>query len=191
MIVMPQHEQAAANKVVEFALLIGEPAWLHRNRGRNYGVMVADLAVVDITLTQRTFSGSRSQLLPVGSGNSSHDFGNRLRNVGGEIAAVSPGIADEFVLLVERLGQIECLLRAEAVETVGMPLQFSEVIQQGRQHTHCFRVQALDGGLARPCPRYDLVGLLAIWGQSVVRGCIFLFAGLGVGTEPGTVIALL
>jgi hypothetical protein len=129
---MPQHEQAPANQVVDLAFLIGEPVWLHRNRGGNNGVMVADLAVVDITLTQGAFPGSRSQLLAVRSGNGRHNFGNRLRDIGREITAVGPWIADEFVLLIKRLGQIECLLRAEAVEAVGVPLQFREVIQQGR-----------------------------------------------------------
>ena len=63
---MPQHEQAPADQVVDLAFLIGEPVWLQRNRGGNNGVMVADLAVVDITLAQGTLPCSRSQLLLIG-----------------------------------------------------------------------------------------------------------------------------
>ncbi len=135
---MPRHEQAPADQVVDLAFLRGERALLHRHRGGNDGVMIADLAVVDIPLTQSAFPGSRSQLLAVRSGNDRGYFGNRLGDIGREMTAVGPWIADEFVLLIKRLSHIECFLRAEAVEAVGMPLQFREVVQQGRWYAHGF-----------------------------------------------------
>ena len=54
------------------------------------------------------------------------------------MTAVGPWIADEFVLLIKRLRQIERFLRAEAVEAVGMPLQVRQVVEQGRRRAHGF-----------------------------------------------------
>ena len=120
---MPQHQQPPANQVVDLAFLVGEPVWLHRDGGGNNGVVVADLAVIHIALAQGTLAGSRSQVLLIAAGNNAYDLGNRRRDIGRKVTAVGPGIADELVLLIERLGHVERFLCAEAVKAVGMPLQ--------------------------------------------------------------------
>src|SRR5271165_6402269 len=62
-IVVPHHEEAAADQTVNLALLFGKLGLLGGNRIGNDGVVVTDLTVVDIPLSQRPLSRSSSQLL--------------------------------------------------------------------------------------------------------------------------------
>src|SRR5271155_3634390 len=62
-IVMPHHEEAAADKTVNLAFLFRELGPLGRSRIGNDGVVVTDLTVVDITLSQGPLPRSSSQLL--------------------------------------------------------------------------------------------------------------------------------
>ena len=50
------------------------------------------------------------------------------------MAAIGPRIADQFVPLIESLGEVKGLLCAKTVQTIGMPLKFCKVVQQRRLH---------------------------------------------------------
>ena len=83
-----------------------------------------------------------------------------------QVAAVGARIADELVVLVEGLGGVEGLLRAEAVEPVGVALQLGEVVERRRRHALRLGFDRLDGRLAGAGPLRDAAGLLAIGGQA-------------------------
>jgi hypothetical protein len=61
-IVMPHHEEAATDQTVNLAFLFRELGLLGGNRSGNDGVVVTDLTVVDIPLSQRPLPCSSSQL---------------------------------------------------------------------------------------------------------------------------------
>src|ERR1700688_1244975 len=72
---MPQHQQTPADQVKDFAFFVREPVGLHRDRGGNNRVVVADLAVVDITLAQGSLPSSRSQVLLIPARNNANNLG--------------------------------------------------------------------------------------------------------------------
>jgi hypothetical protein len=72
-IVMPHHEEAAADQTVNLAFPFGKLCLLGGNRIGNDSVVVADLTVVDIPLSQRPLSRSSSQLLLIAFGNCGHN----------------------------------------------------------------------------------------------------------------------
>ena len=112
------------------------------------------------------------------------------------MAAVGARIADELVALVERLGHVERLLRAETEEAVGVALQFGEVVERRRRHALRLGFDRLDGGLAGARAFDDLRGLLAIGGQthvlaliSISRNHVPLYEGVLRGLAVGRNVA--
>ena len=68
-IVMPHHQKAAADQVVNFAFLFREVGLLGGDRIGDNGMMVAHFTVVHIPLSQSALPCSRSHLLPITRGN--------------------------------------------------------------------------------------------------------------------------
>ena len=64
MVIVPGHQQAAANQVVQLLLVAGQSAG--RRRRRNDGVMVADLGVIHEARTQRSLAGAGRQSVRIG-----------------------------------------------------------------------------------------------------------------------------
>ena len=67
-----------------------------------------------------------------------------------EVPAVGARIADQLVALVKSLREFQCPLRAKAVQAVGVPLQFRQIIQQRRRHALGLRLDAIRCA-RRPC----------------------------------------
>ena len=65
MIVVPGAQQAAADQIVDLALVGGEIAALGRGRGGDDGVVVGDLGIVDEAPSQRTLAGAGRQMLAI------------------------------------------------------------------------------------------------------------------------------
>ena len=89
------------------------------------------------------------------------DARERCGNVLGEVAAVGSWVADQLVPLVERLGEVQSPLRAEAKQAVGVALQFREVVEQRRQQPLRFAVGLLNRGGARSRPGNNRLRLFA------------------------------
>ena len=66
-----------------------------------------------------------------GVGDQIHQHRQALGHVGGQVAAVRPGIGAEL-LFIEVLQVVQCLLRREPQQAVGVPLESGEVIEGGR-----------------------------------------------------------
>ena len=82
-----------------------------------------------------------------------------------EVAAIGARIAEQLVAFVERLRRVQRLLRAEAVEAVGVALQLGEIVERRRGHALRLRFDGFDGGLAGARARCDALGLFAIGRQ--------------------------
>ncbi len=161
MVVVPGREQAAADEVVDL-LLFGRQRPVGRDAGRDDGVVVGDLRVVHKAPAQRPLAGAGREQLAVGLRDGLDHPRQRLRHILREMAAVRARIADELVPLVQRLRQVERLLRAEAVEPVGVALQLCEIVERRRRHALGFRLDLLDGGRAGARPLDDQLGLFAV-----------------------------
>src|ERR1035441_3496972 len=106
--------------------------------------------------------------------------------------AIRSWIADELVPLIEGLSSIEGLLRAEAEQTIGMPLKFCKVVKQRRWHPPGLRRQRLNDRLASMSTLDDEVGFLAIGRQSrCVRLGLVVPGRLCIGTKPRSLITIL
>ena len=62
------------------------------------------------------------------------------------MAAIGARIADQLVQLVQALGDVKRGLGTEAVQPVGMTLQFSEIVKQWRWRSANFGITRFDGG---------------------------------------------
>ena len=163
MIFVPRAQQPAADQVVDLALVgvseIAAPAWV---AGRDDGVVVGDFGVVHEAAAQRTLAGAGRKVLAIGPAIAVDDARQRLRDILREVAAVGTRIADQLVPFVEGLAGIERLLRAEAVQPVGVALQFGQVVEQRRGHALRLCFDGFDGSLAGARARGDPLGLFAV-----------------------------
>jgi hypothetical protein len=147
-VVVPRGEQAAADQVVDLLLVGREPA-AGRGGGREDGVVIGDAGVVDESPAERGGAGAGRDQAGIAALHGGDDGGQRGGDGGRQVAAVGPRIADQLVPLVERLGHVEGLLRAEAVQAVGVALQLGEVVQQRRRRsTARLGLDRLDRGLS-------------------------------------------
>ena len=108
------------------------------------------------------------------AGDRIHDFRQRVGDVLRQVAAVGARIADQLVAFVERLRQVERVLRAEAEEAIGVALQFGQVVERRRRHALGLRLDLLDGapgrrGRARRWPRPPRRRPEAAWPRPAVR----------------------
>ena len=121
MIIVPGHEQAATDQVIDFSFLRRQYASGRDWRGNN-GVMVRNFAVINKATAQRALAGSCCQPIPIRFLNRRHHCAQRSRDRHGEMAAVGARIADQFMLFIQFLGDVQGVLCAEAEEPVGVAL---------------------------------------------------------------------
>ena len=95
-------------------------------------MVIRDPTIIDESLAKGALACSRRQVFEIGRLDRLYDAGQRFRHVFRQVTAVGSRIADELGFLVECLSDIESPLRAEPEQTVRRPLQFGEVVQQGR-----------------------------------------------------------
>ena len=94
-------------------------------------MVIGDLGIVDEPPSQRTLPGAGRQVLPIGRRDRLDDPRQRGRHILRQVPAVGARVADQLVPLVESLRHIQRLLRAEAEQPVGVPLQFRQVVERG------------------------------------------------------------
>ena len=155
---MPGLQQPPADERVDLLLVGAQP--VRRARGGDDGVVIADLGVVDEAARERALPRARRDVRLVRRADGAGDGTQRARHLGGEVPAVGARIADELVLLVQRLGQLEAARGGEAVEPVQVPLQLRQVVQQRRRHLLRLRRHPGDARLARLRPRHHFVRFL-------------------------------
>ena len=112
-IVLPHHEKASADQIVNLAFLFRKVCLPGRNRIGNDGMMIAHLAVIDVSLAQGTRPGSSNQVLRIVLGNRGNNVGSGSGDIGRKMTTVRPWIADQFVPLIKNLSNIERLLCAK------------------------------------------------------------------------------
>src|SRR3954447_4983140 len=82
------------------------------------------------------------------------------------MAAVGPWIADEFVLFIERLCDVERLLGTVAEQPVGMPLQFRQIVERWRSGALRRGFERLDRSRSRASPPSDRLRFRGINGEA-------------------------
>src|SRR5580704_18218449 len=83
--------------------------------------------------------------------------------------AIGPRIGNQFMPLIESLGDVKGLLCAKAEQSIGMPLKFRKIVKQGWLHPLRLGRKRLDRRFPSTAAQDDLVGFLAIGRQS---GCV-------------------
>ena len=124
-VVLPGAEQAPAVQIVDLAL-VGRQARHFRERLRSGidGVVIGHLGVVDEPSSQDALARAGRQMLPIRSFDALDGLRQCQRHILQEVSAVRARIADELVSFIQRLCDIQRFLRAEAVQAVGVPLEF-------------------------------------------------------------------
>ncbi len=192
MVLVPGAQQAPADQVVDAVFLGGEVGSAGRSGGGDDGVMVGDLGIVDIAAAEGAFAGSGRELLAVGFGDGSDDARQGSGDILRKMTAIGTRIADQLVTLVEGLGDVQGLLRAEAVEAVGVPLQFGQIVEQRRRHALRLRLDGFDGCLSGAGARFDARGFFAV--RREPHGLLERFligAGGSAVAQPGALVSLL
>ncbi len=75
MVLVPGREQAAADQVVELALLVAERERGGRRGGGEDGMVIGDPRVVDEAAAERPLAGAGREQLAVGCGDRPHHLG--------------------------------------------------------------------------------------------------------------------
>ena len=101
------------------------------------------------------------------------------------MAAVRARVTDQLVAFVERLRQFQSALGAEAVQPVGVPLKFCEVVQQWRRHAAYLGIDLLDLCRAAADALDDCLGFVAVRGEFHGR-----VERLDTGAEPSAFVGL-
>ena len=97
--------------------------------GGDHRMMVGHFLVVD---DRRRIAGDGDALAERhGVGDQIHQHRQPLGHVGSQVAAVGPGIGAEL-LFIEVLQVVQCLLRSEAQQSIGVPLECCQVVEGGR-----------------------------------------------------------
>ena len=157
-------EEAARDEVVD-ALLVGrERVGVDLLRGRDDGVVVRDLLVVDVAARELRLAGGEDLLDEGGvgaDGGGADVRADLLRHIGREVARGGARVGDEL-LLVERLREFERARGGEGVADVGGALQGGQVVQERRALAHGLLLDTLDGArLPLDLPR-DRLGVLSL-----------------------------
>ena len=184
-ILMPGREQAPADKVEHLPLVRFDRCIRRRDAGGNNGVVIRHLRVIDEATAERTLAGTRREQTRVVWRDGGNDLGECLRDILRQIAAVGARVTDELVAFVERLRQFQSALGAKAVEAVGVPLEFREVIQQWRRHAAYLGVDLLDLCRAAADALDDGLGFVAVGGEFHGR-----VERLDTGMEPSAFVGL-
>ena len=103
-VVVPGAEQAAADEVVDLALVGRERGLAGRGGGGNDGVVIGDLGVVDEAAAEGTLAGAGREVLAIGRGDGVRPPRGRVcGHILREVAAIGARIADQLVAFVEGL----------------------------------------------------------------------------------------
>ena len=126
-------------------------------------MVIGDLGIVHEPPGQRFGAGAgREQGFVIAARHARCDLRRLAGNIAGQEAAIRAGICDRLVLLVQRLRYAESALGAEAVQAVGVPLEFGEVIQVWRRLAMPGPLDRDDVGTSGTGPRNDLRRFLAV-----------------------------
>jgi len=153
-------------------------------------MVIGHLGVVHETASQRALAGARRELVAIRRFNRRHNARQRLRHFGREVPAIRARVTDEFVPLVERLCQVERLLRAEAEQAVGVPLQLRQIVEQRRPGTLPVGLDRFDGGASAARALDDLPSLGAVLGKprgvlpSIAEPCALKGGVVGAARGP-------
>ncbi len=115
-------------------------------------MVIADPAIVEDAGESQALRGARRGVAGEGRergeavGEGGEDGGDLAAHVGGEMARIGAGIAEELVLLVERLRDVQGALRREAKAAVGGALERREIEEERRRLALGDALDALDGG---------------------------------------------
>ncbi len=135
----------------------------HLRRRKNC-VVIGDGVVVD---EPRKAEGccrrGRGELGAVRRFDRPDDRGQRRRDAAREVSAVGARVAEELLLLVEGLGDVERALRAHAVEAVGVALELGEVVEPRRWQALGLALHRLDARGTALHAGDDLLCLFATW----------------------------
>ena len=135
--------------------------------GGNHGMVVGHFLVVD---DRRRIAGNGDAFAEQhGVGDQIHQHRQALGHVGGQVAAVRPGIGAEL-LFIEVLQIVQRLLRREPQQAVGVPLEGGEVIEGGRLLRFVPALHLFD------CHRAALAGAFQLFGIGFL-----VHAGAGSG----------
>ena len=155
-------DEAARHEVVELHFVFVE--FVRAGTGRDDGVVVADFGVVEDTrgrldpVVDQRLAGVRGERRVVHPG---EDFFRDRQVVGRQIARVGAGVGEDFVALVEGLGQLQGALGAEAEASVRLALEGSEIVEEGRSLGGRFAFFVHRAGLALALG-LDFVGFGAV-----------------------------
>src|ERR1035437_6400758 len=109
-----------------------------------------------------------------------------------EVPGVRARIADEFVGFIQRLRDVQRFLGAEAVQAVGVPLEFGKIVKQRGSQSLRFRLARVDGGLTDVRALENALRFFSIWVQPHRLLQRFLVGSLSRPcTEPRTPINIL
>ena len=120
MVLMPGAQEAAADEVVDFLFVRGNVA--RPGCGGNDGVVVTDFGVVHKALAQGALACSGGEVFAIRAGDGSDDAWQGAGDIGGQMAAVGAGVAEQLVAFVKSLRDVERMLCGETEETVGVTL---------------------------------------------------------------------
>ena len=166
--------------IVEPALVAAQPGQVGGLVGGHDGMVVGHLGVVvEAAQVHSHVHLRRVDEIGVGLGQPPQRLFDLRLHVVGQIAAVGAGIGDQLVGLIERLGQLEGLVRGEAQAAVGLSLEAGQVVELGRR-----RALALADALGHGpgLPGHGLAHGLGLFGGSAAG----LLRG-GVHPQPGVV----
>ena len=104
-VVMPGLQQPPADERVHLLLITAEP--VGGRGGGNDRVVIADLRVIDEPFRERPLARARCDVRLVRPADRPGDGPQRARHLVREMPAVGARIADDLVLLVQRLRQLE------------------------------------------------------------------------------------
>ena len=149
MVALPGLQKAAVDQVQQLRLRRTGRQAARLDAGRHDGVVIGHLRVVYEAFPQGALPGTlREQGGVVAGGDALGDRRQLPRYIGGKVSAVGARIGDRLVLFVEDLRQFQGPVRAETIDPVGVPLQFGEIVQQGRRLALAGLLQGHDIGLA-------------------------------------------
>ncbi len=158
-LVVPRHQQPAADEVVDEALVAGEVHPDRGNGGREEGVVVGHLGVVHEATAERALAGPRGEERRVGPGDRRHHRRQGGGHVAGQVPAVGPRVGEELPGLVERLRGGQRRLRRESTNAVRVPLQLGEVVEKRRGDPARLLLDRLHLRASRPHAPDDLTRL--------------------------------
>ena len=167
MVAVPRLQQPAVHQVQNLGFRRIAVHAGSRRAGRDDGVVVRNLRVIDVALAERSRPRSLGYEPAVEiASHASRNGWQLVLDCRREMAAVRSRVGDRLVLLVQQLRQFQRPVRAESVQAVGVPLQFREVVEQGRRQPLGGLPHGLHIRVAEPGALQDRRGLLAVRGEA-------------------------